>query len=160
MDQLDPLNENNSIISPIAMDINILVVLYDYIAQHTDELSLIKFQKVKVLSRDPAICGGDEGWWTGVNLSTDNKKSGLFPSNYVGVITTSNTSSSTSEVVCRSISTSITRKINLKRDEDQLLPPHIPYVQLEFKDCIGAGGFGKVYRGFWMKLNDINRYLN
>jgi hypothetical protein len=21
---------------------------------------------------------------------------------------------------------------------------------LEFKDCIGAGGFGKVYRGFWL----------
>jgi serine/threonine protein kinase len=31
------------------------------------------------------------------------------------------------------------------------MPPHIPFNELEFKDCIGVGGFGKVYRGYWRR---------
>ena len=34
--------------------------------------------------------------------------------------------------------------------DNRELPPAILYPMLEFKDCIGAGGFGKVYRGFWL----------
>lgn len=123
---------------------NIYVVLYDYVAQHEDELNLVKQQRIKVLSKNYKI-SGDDGWWTGVNLS-DNKR-GIFPFNYVGSL-----SEATSQIVSHSISSSI-RKINLKQQakDKQELPPHIPYAQLEFKDCIGAGGFGKVYRGFWSK---------
>ena len=126
---------------------NILVVLYDYVAQNEDELTLVKNSKVKVLSRDFKI-SGDEGWWTGINLS-DHKR-GIFPYNYVGTV-----HESTNEVVCRSISSSI-RKIESKTVavDDRELPPHIPLKQLEFKDFIGAGGFGKVYRGFWMKIHN------
>jgi len=130
---------------------NIYTVLYDYVGQHEDELTLIKSQKIKVLSKDSNV-SGDEGWWTGINLS-DNKKRGLFPSDYVGL-----PFDSTSKIVCQSISSSI-RKIYLNQaNEDKELPPHIPFSQLDFNDCIGAGGFSKVYRGFWMKINrDSNR---
>lgn len=130
---------------------NIYVVLYDYVAQHEDELNLVKYSKVKVLSKDFKI-SGDEGWWTGVSLN-DNKR-GIFPFNYVGTA-----SQLTKEVVAQSISSSI-RKINRpKRSDSRELPPHIPFDTLEFKDCIGAGGFGKVFRGFWTKIhNDKKKY--
>jgi len=132
--------------SSTADEDSVYTVLYDYTAQHEDELTLVKFQKIKVLSKDYKV-SGDEGWWTGINLS-DGKKRGLFPCDYVGSAV-----ESTSKIVCRSISSSI-RKIYLKQaSENRQLPPHIPYSQLEFKDCIGAGGFGKVYRGFWLKIS-------
>lgn len=126
-------------------------MLYDYVAQHEDELNLVKYSKVKVLSKDFKI-SGDEGWWTGVSLN-DNKR-GIFPFNYVGTA-----SQLTKEVVAQSISSSI-RKINRpKRSDSRELPPHIPFDTLEFKDCIGAGGFGKVFRGFWTKIhNDKKKY--
>jgi serine/threonine protein kinase len=31
------------------------------------------------------------------------------------------------------------------------MPRQIAYDQLEFQDCIGAGGFGKVYKGYWLR---------
>ena len=125
---------------------NIYVVLYDYAAQHEDELDLVKCEKVKVLSKDFKI-SGDEGWWTGLNLR-DNKR-GIFPFNYVGTA-----SQLTKEVVAQSISSSIRTINKTSRSDSRELPPHISFNSLEFKDCIGAGGFGKVYRGFWLKMHD------
>jgi hypothetical protein len=37
-----------------------------------------------------------------------------------------------------------------KSSSGRELPPHIPYAELEFKDVIGAGGFGKVFKGYWI----------
>ena len=98
-------------------------VLYDYVANHDDELTLVKGQNICVLSKDYKV-SGDDGWWTGVNVSDGRR--GIFPNNYVEPL--------------------------IERRPDE--PPHIPYTSLEFKDCIGAGGFGKVYRGYWRRSDN------
>ena len=97
---------------------NLYQVLYDYKANHDDELTLVRGNTIKLISKTT----GDEGWWNGFNLS-DGKK-GIFPSNYVEPIVP-----------------------NYKRE----LPPQIPYESLEFKECIGSGGFGKVFKGYWKR---------
>lgn len=171
---------------------NVYQVIYDYVAHHDDELTLVKGTNVKILSKDYKI-SGDDGWWTGVSL-TDGKR-GIFPYNYVrkfdeldsdsvhttrkepsfNLASTSLSSSSSSSTSSSTSSSSSTvngyshtnkstplnntnetiRKDNktsqqqAQQPDDRELPPHIPYNMLEFKDCIGAGGFGKVYRGFW-----------
>lgn len=97
---------------------NLFQVMYDYQANHDDELTLFRGNTIKLISKQT----GDEGWWNGFNLSEGKK--GIFPSNYVEPIL-----------------------LNYKRE----LPPQIPYESLEFKECIGSGGFGKVFKGFWTK---------
>uniref|UniRef100_A0A1L8DL26 mitogen-activated protein kinase kinase kinase n=1 Tax=Nyssomyia neivai TaxID=330878 RepID=A0A1L8DL26_9DIPT len=96
--------------------------VFDYDAQGEDELSLRRGQIVYVLSKDSNI-SGDEGWWTG----KIGDKVGIFPSNFV-------------------------------TDHDPLLPStmigniqpeEIGYTELELKEVIGVGGFGKVHRAYW-----------
>ncbi|XP_059619854.1 mitogen-activated protein kinase kinase kinase-like isoform X2 [Phlebotomus argentipes] len=96
--------------------------VFDYDAQGEDELSLRRGQIVYVLSKDSNI-SGDEGWWTG----KIGDKVGIFPSNFV-------------------------------TDSDPLLPSamigniqpeEIGYQELELKEVIGVGGFGKVHRAYW-----------
>uniref|UniRef100_A0A1B0CDE5 mitogen-activated protein kinase kinase kinase n=1 Tax=Lutzomyia longipalpis TaxID=7200 RepID=A0A1B0CDE5_LUTLO len=96
--------------------------VFDYDAQGEDELSLRRGQIVYVLSKDSNI-SGDEGWWTG----KIGGKVGIFPSNFV-------------------------------TDSDPLLPSamigniqpeEIGYHELELKEVIGVGGFGKVHRAYW-----------
>jgi tRNA A-37 threonylcarbamoyl transferase component Bud32 len=114
-------NNNNNNDSEDNTDTNLYQVLYDYKANHEDEISLARGNTLKLISRST----GDEGWWHGFNLS-DGKR-GIFPANYVQAIVLS----------------------SVKRDP----PPHIPYTALEFKECIGSGGFGKVYKGFWRRAD-------
>lgn len=52
--------------------------LFDYEANHTDELTLKRGTQVEVITKDPKISGG-AGWWTG----KVNEKIGVFPSNFV-----------------------------------------------------------------------------
>ncbi|RNA01838.1 mitogen-activated kinase kinase kinase MLK4-like isoform X2 [Brachionus plicatilis] len=99
-------------------------VLYDYKPNHYDELTLTKNSLVKLVSKDVKI-SGDEGWWTGVNLG--EAKRGIFPSNYVTPYEPDD-----------------------ETDRSQL-PPQVDYSQLEIQECIGAGGFGKVFKGFWLQ---------
>ncbi len=101
---------------------NLYQVLYDYKANHEDEISLVRGNTIKLTSKTT----GDEGWWHGFNLS-DGKR-GIFPSNYVEPIV-----------------------LNYKRE----LPPSIAYESLEFKECIGSGGFGKVFKGFWKREDRV-----
>ena len=154
-------------------------VLYDYKAGHDDELTLVKGNCIKVLSKDYKV-SGDDGWWTGYCLN--NGKKGIFPYNYVEPnfksTETNNVHSRPSsrsrkespscdprllepslhvknhDFSCLSLSSVSKTPENSNRE----LPPHIPYSELEFKNCIGAGGFGKVFRGYWIheyqNLND------
>ncbi|KAJ8368983.1 hypothetical protein SKAU_G00090110 [Synaphobranchus kaupii] len=83
---------------------------------------------LEVLSKDSKV-SGDEGWWTG----KIQDKVGIFPSNYV------------------------TRRDGAYQPQ---LPPEglvgggecpleIDFAELRVEEVIGAGGFGKVYRGVW-----------
>jgi hypothetical protein len=50
---------------------NIYTVLYDYVANQEDEISLDKGTQIMVLSKDPKV-SGDEGWWMGVHLNSND----------------------------------------------------------------------------------------
>lgn len=52
--------------------------LFDYDANHQDELTLKRGTQIEVITQDPKVSGSD-GWWTG----KVNDKVGVFPSNFV-----------------------------------------------------------------------------
>uniref|UniRef100_G3U5L5 Mitogen-activated protein kinase kinase kinase n=1 Tax=Loxodonta africana TaxID=9785 RepID=G3U5L5_LOXAF len=85
-----------------------------------EELTLRLGDVVEVLSKDSQV-SGDEGWWTGQL----NQRVGIFPSNYV-----------TPAVVA------------VMSDYDLVL--EIDFTELTLEEIIGIGGFGKVYRAFWI----------
>jgi len=99
--------------------------IYDYDAQGEDELRLVKGDVIEVLSYDYKI-SGDEGWWTG----KCNDKVGVFPCNFVAPCDLDFSNFSSEE---------------LKR----FYPPHISWSELNVEEVIGAGGFGKVFRGYY-----------
>lgn len=49
-------------------------MLYDYLAQRSDELTLIRGDRVKVIYKD------NDNWWMG---ELDSGQQGFFPTNYV-----------------------------------------------------------------------------
>ncbi|XP_061073140.1 mitogen-activated protein kinase kinase kinase 10 [Conger conger] len=102
--------------------------VFDYEATADEELTLRRGDVLEVLSKDSKV-SGDEGWWTG----KIRDKVGIFPSNYV------------------------TRRDGAYRPP---LPPEglvgggdcpleIDFAELRLEEVIGAGGFGKVYKGAW-----------
>lgn len=97
--------------------------LYDYHAQGEDELSLNRGHIVMVLSKDSNI-SGDEGWWTG----KIGDKVGIFPSNFV--------------------TDDDPMLLNVPSSIGDIQPVEIDYNQLEMKEVIGVGGFGKVHRAY------------
>lgn len=99
--------------------------LFDYQAQGEDELSLRRGTVVFVLSKDSNI-SGDEGWWTG----KIGDKVGIFPSNFV----------TEDDPMLLNVPTEIMGNFN---------PVEIDYGELELKEVIGVGGFGKVNRAYW-----------
>lgn len=103
---------------------NVYTAIYDYHASGEDELSLRKGQKVQVLSKDAKI-SGDEGWWTG----KIDANVGIFPSEFVKPLASSNSLLSPERNSCLSV-------MNIIR-----------FDELELKEIIGIGGFGKIYRG-------------
>lgn len=108
---------------------NIYTVIYEYLGNGEDELSLQKGQQVQVLSMDSKI-SGDEGWWTG----KIGNKVGIFPADFVKPI--KNTSPLT---------------VNEKHNS-LLIMNNIKFNELILKEVIGIGGFGKVYKGKEMKF--------
>lgn len=123
---------------------NVYTAIYDYHASGEDELSLRKGQKVQVLSKDAKI-SGDEGWWTG----KIDANVGIFPSEFVKPLASSNSLLSPERNSCLSV-------MNIIR-----------FDELELKEIIGIGGFGKIYRGknlslfnnpFWFVIQ-INIHL-
>ncbi|XP_062329035.1 mitogen-activated protein kinase kinase kinase 10 [Osmerus eperlanus] len=104
--------------------------VFDYEATADEELTLHRGDLLEVLSKDSKV-SGDEGWWTG----KIQDKVGIFPSNYV------------------------TRREGV--NYPQLTPGgpggvgvgecplEIDFMELVLEEVIGAGGFGKVYKGVW-----------
>ncbi|XP_029468030.1 mitogen-activated protein kinase kinase kinase 11 [Rhinatrema bivittatum] len=97
--------------------------LFDYEAAEQDELTLRRGDRVEVLSRDAAV-SGDEGWWAG----RVNERLGIFPCNFVSPQPP---------------------LPGAGPEGEPGRPPEVDFGELRLEEVIGAGGFGKVYRGSW-----------
>ncbi|XP_061538395.1 mitogen-activated protein kinase kinase kinase 10 [Phycodurus eques] len=98
--------------------------VFDYEATADEELTLRRGDLLEVLSKDSKV-SGDEGWWTG----KIQDKVGIFPSNYVTKGDAPNYQQLTVDVgEC---------------------PLEVDFAELLLEEVIGAGGFGKVYKGVW-----------
>uniref|UniRef100_A0A8C9ULG4 Mitogen-activated protein kinase kinase kinase n=1 Tax=Spermophilus dauricus TaxID=99837 RepID=A0A8C9ULG4_SPEDA len=75
---------------------------------------------------------GDEGWWTGQL----NQRVGIFPSNYV------------------TPRSAFSSRCQPGGEDPSCYPPiqllEIDFAELTLEEIIGIGGFGKVYRAFWI----------
>ncbi|XP_037533440.1 mitogen-activated protein kinase kinase kinase 10 [Nematolebias whitei] len=104
--------------------------VFDYEATADEELTLRRGDLLEVLSKDSKV-SGDEGWWTG----KIQDKVGIFPSNYVTKGDTANYQQLTAGgLVAGGVGDS---------------PVEINFSELHLEEVIGAGGFGKVYKGGW-----------
>uniref|UniRef100_A0A8C9R796 Mitogen-activated protein kinase kinase kinase n=1 Tax=Scleropages formosus TaxID=113540 RepID=A0A8C9R796_SCLFO len=100
--------------------------VFDYEATADEELTLRRGDLLEVLSKDSKV-SGDEGWWTG----KIQDKVGIFPCNYV-----------------------TRRDVSYPQLSGNLVgggesPLEIDFAELHLEEVIGAGGFGKVYKGVW-----------
>lgn len=126
------------------------IAVYDYEAASNDELSLHCGQIVEVISKD-FTKSGDEGWWIG----NTKGKVGVFPCNFTTKLTT--------DIICYMQSQALYGKFNddsisryflesnnrVEKQRFSVKLQEIDYNELETKDFLGAGGFGKVYSGFF-----------
>uniref|UniRef100_A0A8C5GFP6 Mitogen-activated protein kinase kinase kinase n=1 Tax=Gouania willdenowi TaxID=441366 RepID=A0A8C5GFP6_GOUWI len=99
--------------------------VFDYEATADEELTLRRGDLLEVLSKDSKV-SGDEGWWTG----KIQEKVGIFPSNYV----TRGDATSYQQLTAGGVGE---------------CPLEINFTELLLEEVIGAGGFGKVYKGVW-----------
>ena len=105
---------------------NIGTVIGDYVGVYQEELTLRMGEKVEIISKDTKI-SRNIGWWTGRN---SKGQIGIFPA----------------ACVC---SESLPGNMleNSKSTEYSL---EIPSSEVELKEVIGVGGFGKVHRGIYL----------
>uniref|UniRef100_A0A3Q3WVE4 Mitogen-activated protein kinase kinase kinase n=1 Tax=Mola mola TaxID=94237 RepID=A0A3Q3WVE4_MOLML len=106
--------------------------VFDYEATADEELTLRRGDLLEVLSKDSKV-SGDEGWWTG----KIQDKVGIFPSNYV----TKGDSANYQQLTAGGLVTGGVGEC----------PLEIDFSELHLEEVIGAGGFGKVYRGVWQR---------
>lgn len=104
--------------------------MFDYEATADEELTLRRGDLLEVLSKDSKV-SGDEGWWTGKIQG----KVGIFPSNYV----TRGDAASYQQLTAG----------GLVAGGVGDCPLEIDFLELLLEEVIGAGGFGKVYKGVW-----------
>lgn len=106
--------------------------VFDYEATADEELTLRRGDLLEVLSKDSKV-SGDEGWWTG----KIQDKVGIFPSNYVTKGDAANYQQLTAGgLVVGGVGVGV-------------CPLEIDFSELFLEEVIGAGGFGKVYKGLW-----------
>ncbi|XP_043976660.1 mitogen-activated protein kinase kinase kinase 10 [Gambusia affinis] len=106
--------------------------VFDYEATADEELTLRRGDLLEVLSKDSTV-SGDEGWWTG----KIQDKVGIFPSNYV----TRGDAASYQQLKAGSL-------VAVRVSDS---PLEIDFSELTLEEVIGAGGFGKVYKGVWRR---------
>ncbi|CAL8361993.1 unnamed protein product [Merluccius merluccius] len=106
--------------------------VFDYEATADEELTLRRGDLLEVLSKDSKV-SGDEGWWTG----KIQDKVGIFPSNYV----TKRDAASYPQLTPGRL---VPGAVGVGD-----CPLEIDFSELVLEEVIGAGGFGKVYKGVW-----------
>ncbi|KAJ3589946.1 hypothetical protein NHX12_007903, partial [Muraenolepis orangiensis] len=106
--------------------------VFDYEATADEELTLRRGDLLEVLSKDSKV-SGDEGWWTG----KIQDKVGIFPSNYV----TKRDAASYPQLTAGGLVPGTVGAGDC--------PSEIDFSELVLEEVIGAGGFGKVYKGVW-----------
>uniref|UniRef100_H2TRX3 Mitogen-activated protein kinase kinase kinase n=1 Tax=Takifugu rubripes TaxID=31033 RepID=H2TRX3_TAKRU len=104
--------------------------VFDYEATADEELTLRRGDLLEVLSKDSKV-SGDEGWWTG----KIQDKVGIFPSNYV----TKGDAANYKQLAAGGLVAGGLGEC----------PLEIDFLELHLEEVIGAGGFGKVYKGMW-----------
>ncbi|KAM3875202.1 mitogen-activated protein kinase kinase kinase 10 [Diretmus argenteus] len=106
--------------------------VFDYEATADEELTLRRGDLLEVLSKDSKV-SGDEGWWTG----KIQDKVGIFPCNYV----TRRDTASYPQLTPGGL---VAGGVGVGE-----CPLEIDFTELILEEVIGAGGFGKVYKGMW-----------
>ena len=132
--KLSPLNNETNT--------NAWIAVYDYDATADDELSLNFGHPVEVLSTDFAV-SGDTGWWVGRRGS----KIGVFPRNYIAELTEELAKFLQSKASHSGLNPEVGSGFSSNTLFCDLRQINID--QLSFGEFIGAGGFGKVYRGYF-----------
>ena len=107
---------------------NVAVVIGDFAGVYPDELTLHLGEQIEIISKDTVV-SRNIGWWTGRN---DKGKIGIFPA---ACVKTASSVDSTDFVV------------------QQEYPLAIPCNDIEMKEVIGIGGFGKVHRAVYKGEN-------
>jgi serine/threonine protein kinase len=118
------------------------VVLNDYEANDDQELNLVKGEHLKLIEKI------NDFWWIGVYRG----KQGKFPSNMVAKLNVSQPCKEQAFNNVNHVKFSTNTK-SIRHQNQSRTPPKISYDKLEIKEFIGAGGFGKVFKGFWYKEN-------
>jgi len=128
---------------------NSWIAIYDYAAAFDDELSLKFGQSIEIVSRDSAI-SGDDGWWVG----KCGNKIGVFPRNYIAPLTKQLIQFLQSNPSYNELNTGAgfnfdnSSKATVQNALFSNLR-QIDFNQLSLQEFIGAGGFGKVYHGYF-----------
>ena len=125
------------------------IAIYDYDAAQDDELSLKFGQSIEILFTDSAI-SGDDGWWVG----KCGNKVGVFPRNYVSPLTKQldlflRSNASYSELNAEAASNFGNSSNAIGQNSLFTNLRQIDFAQLSLQEFIGAGGFGKVYHGYF-----------
>lgn len=104
---------------------NVGIVVGDFRGMFPDELSLTVGERIDIISKDTRM-SRNIGWWTAKN---SRGKIGIFPASCVKVV------SNLSEA----------HTVPLQSE----YPLEIPCSEVEYKEVIGVGGFGKVHRAVY-----------
>ena len=107
---------------------NIGIVMGDFTGLFPDELSLKMGERVEILCKDVKVTR-NIGWWTGKN---EKGQVGIFPIDCVKVVSKAQAESGEAATAV-----------------PKVYPMEIGKDELELKEIIGAGGFGKVHRGIY-----------
>ena len=105
---------------------NVGVVIGDFSGLYQDELSLKVGQQIEIISKDTVV-SRNIGWWTGRN---ESGKIGIFPAACVAAGQDGGANASV-------------------QAETGEYPLAINSKEVEMKEVVGMGGFGKVYRAIY-----------
>lgn len=106
---------------------NIGIVIGDFKGMFSDELSLTVGSRIEIISKETVV-SRNIGWWTGKN---DKGMIGIFPA------------------ACVKVVSSVSDPSDISISVQSEFPLEIHNGEIEMREVIGIGGFGKVYRAMY-----------